>query len=417
MGGVRRGRPLRHRAGRGWLTALPVLAAVLMLLAGCSGGAKPGLKPAAKTAGSPSASPAHRMLRLVVPPGYVEDGSTNPGVNWVRDFQEGTGCRVELTDAPTDSAAVHDITAHGSLYDGVLASPEAAGQLIGARAVAPLQVSRITGYQSIETPLRSAPGLRPGGAVYGMPYLWDSYVVGYDSGQVNPPPRNWAAIFGPASASRYPGKILLPGTPVTIALAALYLKSAQPSLGISDPFELDPAQFDAALGAIDAVRHDVSTFWAQDATVIGQLGDGQDVIGAVMTHQVSEMTRAGLAAASVPVPAASGAAMTVGYVESWLISRHAPDPGCMYQWLSWSNSRYVQERASAWTGLAPVTPAGCAGPARAICAAYHEPSLAPAGNIVFEHLPVRGCGTGHADCMPYSRWVSAWRKFVPSFQE
>jgi putative spermidine/putrescine transport system substrate-binding protein len=353
------------------------------------------------------------MLRLVVMPGPVQNGNVNPQADWVTPFEKQAGCRVELTNAYSDAQAESDIAGGGAAYDGILASPEVAGQLIAARAVAPLNVGLINGYGALNPTLRSAPSQVSGGTVYGIPYLWDSYVAGYNSGQVKPMPQGWSAVFAPPSAARYVGKITLPDSTATIALAALYLKSARPSLGISDPFELDKTQFAAAVQAVNAVRRSVDTFWTQDSSVIGQLGDGQDVLGGVMNHQIDEMASAGLPVAAVPAPATVGrSGPAIAYVESWLMSAKAAHPSCMYRWLSWSASEYVQERASTWTNDAPVNPMACTGPVSGTCDRFGEAGLASTRNVVFEHLPVSNCGDGRTGCVAYAQWQAAWRRIV-----
>jgi putative spermidine/putrescine transport system substrate-binding protein len=360
-----------------------------------------------------SLGPGEGVLRLIVMPGPVQNGNVNPQADWVTPFSKHAGCRVDLTNASSDAQAESYIAGGGAAYDGILASPEVAGQLIAARAVAPLNVGLISGYGALSPKLRSAPSQVSGGRVYGVPYIWDSYVAGYNSGQVKPTPQDWSAVFAPPSAARYAGKITLPDSTATIALAALYLKSARPSLGISDPFELDKTQFAAAVQAVNAVRRSVSTFWTQDSSVVGQLGDGQDALGGVMNHQISEMARAGLPVAGVPALAGAGrSGVTAAYVESWLMSAKAAHPSCMYRWLSWSASRYVQEQASAWTGDAPVNPAACTGPVSGTCDRFNEAGLASARNVVFEHLPVSDCGDGRAGCVAYGQWQAAWQRIV-----
>jgi putative spermidine/putrescine transport system substrate-binding protein len=409
----------RRRAARRRLSAvLPALAGVVLVVAGCSSGGgtthASGAAAASPTGTASSPAPvSHNLLRLVVPPGPVQNGNVISQVDWVTPFQKQTGCQVYLTNANSDAEAAKDITRGGSYYSGVLASPELAGQLISAKAAAPLNTALIPGYPALGAALRTAPSGVSGGKTYAVPYAWDSYVTGYDASKVKPAPQDWSALFAPASAARYAGKITMPDSVATIALAALYLKSAQPSLGITDPFELDQAQFAAATQAVNAVRHNIGTFWSQDSTVIGQLGDGQDVLGAVMTHQIGEMARAGLPAAGVPAQAtAARPGATIGYVQSWLMSAHAGNPGCMYRWMSWTASKYVQERMAAWTGTAPVNPAACTGPAAAICAAFHETNLASARNMTFEHLPLADCGNGHTTCLDYAHWRSAWDKIA-----
>ena len=416
--GNRAGKPSRSAGRRGLAVVLPALAAALVLLAGCSGtpAAAPQARATASATASPgstaSAVPARGVIRLVVPPGPVQNGNVEPKVDWVTPFEQQTGCVVVLRNASTDAQAVNDVNrgTGRSYYDGVLGSPEVLGQLAAANALQPLNVQRIAGYAALSPRLRGAASELSGGQVYGMPYSWDSYVTGYDTGTVRPAPQGWNALFAPASAAQYAGKITLPDSPVTLALAALYLKSAQPSLGISDPFELTEPQLAAAVQAVGAVRPSVGTFWNQDSVVVGQLGDGQDLLGAVLSHQLVEMSRAGLPTAGVPSPTeAAGPGTAVGEVLSWMVTSKAPETDCMYRWLSWSASASVQERVSAWTANAPANPAACRGPAAANCAAFHVSGLAVARNIVFDHLPVSDCGTGQTGCTGYAQWQSDWR--------
>jgi putative spermidine/putrescine transport system substrate-binding protein len=415
----------RYAAGRRPLAVvLPAVTGVLVLLAGCSGTRTGTSKTADATptatapGASPSSSPPSRgLIRLVVTPGPVQNGNVDPRNDWVTPFEKRTGCQVQLKNATTDAQVVNYVNQGigRSYYDGVLADPEVLGQLIEAKAVQPLNVQRITGYSQISPRLRNAPGEVSGGKVYGVPYIWDSYVTGYDVGKVKPAPQGWTSLFAPGSASRYAGKITVPDSPVTLALAALYLKSAQPSLGISDPFELTKPQLAAAQQAVSAVRRHVGTFWTQDSSVIGQLGDGQDLLGAVLSHQIVQLSRAGLPTAGVPMPsAAAGAGPAVADVQSWIVTSQAPETPCMYQWLSWSVSNYVQERVSAWSNEAPASPAACRGAAVANCAAFRETSLPTARNIVFDHLPVSDCGNGQTGCTDYPQWQSDWRHVIGS---
>jgi putative spermidine/putrescine transport system substrate-binding protein len=398
------------------------VAGLMVLLAACtgtrSGDNLPGATPSAT---GPTSATNPNFIRLIVPPGPVQNGEVDTTTDWVTPFEEQSGCRVELMTAPTDAAAYADLTKGigDSYYDGILASPELAGQLISAKAVAPLATSRISGYARISPRLARSPAEVSGTTTYGLPYLWDSYVTGYAAGKVKPAPQSWSALFSPASAKAYSGKITVPEDPVTLALAALYLKSAQPSLGITDPFELTKTQLAAAEHAVQAVRGDIGTYWGSDSTVIGQLGDGQDVLGAVLTHQINQMTRAGLDTAGVPAlteaagsaAGGAGSGTAVASVESWLVSAHAANTKCTYQWLSWTTSNYVQERASAFTSAAPAVPAACTGPAAANCAAYHMSTLPAARNLVFEHLPRASCGQA-GGCASYTDWQTAWKRIT-----
>lgn len=427
---ARRGRPAKRAGRRGaeprpprpvgrrLAAVCPALAGALILLAGCSGtstGPSPAASasPAGTVSGAASAVPDNGVLRLVVPAGPVQTGNIDPRDDWVTPFEQQTGCQVELRDAGTDALAINDVNRGigRSYYDGVLGSPEVLGALAQAGDLQPLDVQRITGYPQLSPQLRAAPSELYGGKLYGMPYSWDSYVTGYDPAVVKPAPQSWDTLFEPASAARYAHKITVPDSPVTLALAAVYLKSAQPSLGITDPFELTKPQLAAAQQAVIAIRPSVGSFWSQDSEVIGPLGDGQYVLGAVLDHQIEEMSRAGLPTAGWPAPAATtGQGPAVADVLSWMMTAKAPNSSCMYKWLSWSASPYVQESVSAFTSDAPANPAACRGAAAANCSQYHESSLPVVRNIVFEHLPVGDCGNGQAGCTTYEQWQTAWQR-------
>ena len=363
-----------RRAGRApWPLAALAAAGLMVVLAACTGTRSGPPTPSAKAAATSVTSSANPRLH----PG---GRAARSGAGRHARPQVRTGSRrsssspaawSELTTEPTDADAYHDLTTGtgSSFYSAVLASPELAGQLIGAKAVAPLDTKHISGYSRISPRLASAAPEMSGTTAYGQPYLWDSYVTGYDAGKVKPAPDTWTSLFSPSSAKAYAGKITVPQAPVTLALAALYLKSSQPALGITDPFELTSSQLAAAQHAVEAVRPDIGTYWHNDSAVVGQLGDGQDVLGAVLTHQINEMTRAGLPTAGVPaLTPAAGSGTAVAYLDSWLVTSHAPNSSCTYKWLSWMTSDYVQERASAFTNAAPVVPAACAGPAAQTCA-------------------------------------------------
>ncbi len=62
---------------------------------------------------------------------------------------------------------------------------------------------------------------------------------------MTPAPTSWAAIYSP----KYKGQSRVPNNPIQIADAALYLSKTQPSLGITDPYELTEAQLNAAAEA------------------------------------------------------------------------------------------------------------------------------------------------------------------------
>ena len=73
---------------------LSLLAGGAMLLAACSAGGAPSGSPAPSL---PTAiGEGEGQVSVLAWPGYVEDGTTSPDVDWVSSFEDETGCQVTV---------------------------------------------------------------------------------------------------------------------------------------------------------------------------------------------------------------------------------------------------------------------------------------------------------------------------------
>ena len=395
------------RPCRAWRPAAAIsLLAVVLLLSACANAV--GQSPAGPPA---SLGPGEGALRLLGTTGYVEDGHPDPRVDWVTAFEHQTGCRVNYTQVPDGSAIPREFRSHR--FDGVVAPPVVAAQLISAGSIAPLNVQLIDGYSAISPALRSQQAQAAQAAVtshrtiYGMPYLWTSYLLGYRTQAVRPGPRTWAALFDHRQAARYAGEIMLPDTPFTIGLAALYLKTARPALRITDPYELTRQQFAAATSLLRSGRNSATAYYSQDPQVIAGLASGSSVLGAVLPRHVDTLARA-----RTKVAGADPAQGTTGSANFWLMNARSPHPNCMYEWLAWSITPRVQEQAAAWNGAAPVNPAACDGLGRRICGLRHVDDHAYLSKVAFAHMPGPTCSNGARGCVGWAAWANAWTSIV-----
>jgi putative spermidine/putrescine transport system substrate-binding protein len=382
------------------VTALGIAVVLLAACASLSGQVMP----------APLSSVAHGegSLRLLSVSGYVEDGSTDPRVDWVNAFTRRTGCRVSYSQVPDAASIPAAIGRHAAgYYDGVVAPAEVAGQLVKAGLIAPLNTAIVPGYTAISRTLRSQQVMTSKGKTYGVPYVWDALVLGYATPAVRPAPTTWGALFRPASAARYAGKIMLPADPLTIALAALYLKSARPALGIADPYELTSGQFAAAIAVLKSGRRNITQYYSRDTQVIEGLAAGGAVLGGVLPRHVDILARAGR-----KVAAADPAQGTTGWVSFWQMTAQAHDPNCMYEWLAWSLTPRVQQQVASWNGTAPVNPDACDGLGRQICRVYHVADQAYLDKVSFAQLPGTDCGNGKRDCVGWAKWRSAWKSIA-----
>jgi len=104
----------------------------------------------------------------------------------------------------------------------------------------------------------------------------------YNTKLVNPAPASWESIYDP----KYKGKITVPDNPIQIADAALYLMRTQPSLGITDPYELNSAQFSATMALLTKQKPLLKKYWALASDEI-DLSRRDAVIGASWPYQTN----------------------------------------------------------------------------------------------------------------------------------
>jgi spermidine/putrescine transport system substrate-binding protein len=91
------------------------------------------------------------------------------------------------------------------------------------------------------------------GNTYSVPYMWGVAGIGYDADVVTEPPTSLAAIFDPAQAEQYAGKIsLLNDSRETLGAALKYLGYSMNST--------DPAQLEEAKQTVLAIKPYVLTF-------------------------------------------------------------------------------------------------------------------------------------------------------------
>ena len=80
-------------------------------------------------------------VNLIAWAGYVEDGSTDPKVDWVSDFEQQSGCQVNVKIGNTSDEMV-TLMRTGE-YDGVSASGDATLRLIAGGDVAPVNTELV----------------------------------------------------------------------------------------------------------------------------------------------------------------------------------------------------------------------------------------------------------------------------------
>ena len=128
---------------------------------------------------------------LVAWAGYVEDGSTDPNVDWVSDFEKETGCKVNVKIGNTSDEMV-TLMRTGN-YDGVSASGDATLRLIAGGDVDPVNTDLVPNYKDVFPALKDQPHNTVDGVNYGIPHGRGANLLMYNKGVVKPAPDSGAS--------------------------------------------------------------------------------------------------------------------------------------------------------------------------------------------------------------------------------
>jgi putative spermidine/putrescine transport system substrate-binding protein len=367
--------------------------AVLVVLSACA------KKEDAPPAAAAASTALEGQVDIVAWPGYIERGATDMAYDWVTTFEKDTGCKVNVKTAGTSDEMVSLMTQGG--YDLVTASGDASLRLIRGGTVQPVDITRVAAYSSIDPRLQEAPWHYVDGKHYGIPYQWGPNVLMYNTKVFKTAPKSWAVVFEPqklpdGKASK--GRVQAYDGPIYIADAALYLMATKKDLGITNPYELNEAQYTAALDLLRKQHPLVQRYW-HDATVQVQDFTSEGVVlSGSWPFQVNTLvTNKQPIASTVPEEGATG------WADTTMLHAKAAHPNCAYKWLDWSINPKVQGDVSAWFGSVPVVPAACTASELLGAEGCKTNGIDKFDKIWFWRTPEAGA---EGKFIPYSRWAT-----------
>lgn len=342
-------------------------------------------------------------VSLLAWPGYVEDGSNDPAVDWVSDFEKTTGCQVTSKSYGTSDEAI-SLFKSGD-YDVIAASGDATLRLIASGEVAELNTDLIPSYKDVYPFLKAQKWNSVDGKVYGVPHGYGANLLMYNTKVVKPAPTSWDVVFDKGSA--YKGKVTAYDSPIYIADAALYLMKHNPELAITNPYALDETQLTAAVDLLKAQRANIGEYWSDYLKSIQSFETGDTVVGTTWQVIKNSMSEKATVEAILPSEGATG------WSDNWMISSKAKSPNCAYKWLDYIDSAKANAAATSYFGEAPATAGACdIGGMAETCASYHAGDEAYAAQIWYWTTPVAACVDGRTDveCTDYGRWTQAWQE-------
>ena len=335
-------------------------------------------------------------------PGYVEDGTNDPEVDWVTPFEEETGCQVTSKTYGTSDEAFN--LAKTGDYDVVVASGDLTARMVASKEAVEVNTDLIPNYEKVFEFLKDQEWNTFNGKHYGVPHGYGANLLMYNADEVDPAPTSWKAVF--EDAAKYKGKVTAYDSPIYIADAALYLMKHQPDLGIENPYALDEKQFAAAVDLLKQQRESIGEYWSDYLKEISAFETGDLVVGTTWQVIVNSIdTKKANVKAILPEEGATG------WSDTWMISSKAKSPNCAYAWLNYIDSPKANAAATEYFGEAPNSQEACEFASdESFCDTYKAGDEEFASQLWYWRTPVAKCLDGRTDvkCMDYAEWTKAW---------
>jgi putative spermidine/putrescine transport system substrate-binding protein len=337
------------------------------------------------------------QLNLIAWEGYLDP-------KWVKPFEQQTGCQVNAKYAGSSDEMVSLMKGGGGgQYDMVSSSGDADLRILYAGDAHPVNIKLIPAWKDFFPAFQSPTFNTINGVHYGISLQWGPNVLMYNTKDFSSAPTSWDVIYD----SKYKGEVTVPDNPIQIADAAVYLKKHQPSLGITDPYELTQPQFQAAVKLLASQKPLIEKYWSLASQEIFDFKNGNATVGAGWPYQVST-----LKAANFPIGTTIPSEGATGWADTWMLAKNAPHMNCAYMWMQYISTPKVQAQQAVTYGETPDNKLACAEMDKlqaGSCAEYH----ANAPQSYFDAIslwktPLATCDNGQNNCVPYAQWVSAW---------
>jgi len=377
---------------------LALAGAVSMLLAACSSGGSSAATPMA------SLGTGEGELNLVIWAGYAERGDVDENFDWVTPFEEKTGCKVNAKEM-TDSNNGVSLMQSGE-YDGGSFSGDATNRLMTAGIVAPVNTDLIPNYANIFEGLKNKTHNSLNGVPYGVPHGRGPNLLMYNTDVVTEPQTSWDIVWNGGANGE--GKVSVYDSSIYIADAALHLMQTNPDLGITNPYQLNEEQFNAAVDLLKQQRDAGALYWGTYSDQVASYTAGDVTTGTSWQFMANL-----LQGEDEPVEAVLPDEGSTGWSDTWMIATNADHPNCMYKWMNHMASAEANGQATVWFGEAPTSQQACdyaetISPGH--CEQTHATDEAYYDKVWYWATPRADCADEDSatTCKTQDDWVAAW---------
>ena len=348
---------------------------------------------------------SEKTLRVSALSGFVQDGSNDKKSDWVSDFEKSSKCKVKIQVAKNEDELISNI--EKSKTDVVLGRSNVINELIDKDQVSPLNTGLFTSYSLITENLKNKPFNSMNNQVYSLPVSFSFSVLTFNTEKFSSAVDSWEHFFSSKKMSKNSS---VDASIYTVASAALYLKVTNEKLGIKNPFALTDAQFDEVINTLKLQKNNGANYLHSNLEIEKSIISNNPKLGN------SELAIAySLKSRNAPYDFTIPKEGTIGWVDSWAISKSTPNPNCAYLWLNHVTSSEINAKYAQFIGAAPANLESCSFTTQTNhCKLFFKTDNTILNRVTFWTNPSKTCLDGRTDvqCVEYDRYKSEWAKII-----
>jgi spermidine/putrescine-binding protein len=283
-------------------------------------------------------------LRLLVWEGYAEPSVIGP-------FEAAHNCRVTASYIKNSDDLLGRLRT-GS-YDIISPSSDIATTVARSGLVEHLNLSKISSYMELSPRLLQLPLVRLKGKsvlpfmaakdrVYGVPFMWGSNTLVYNTTMFRRPPSTWAVLWDP----RYQGKVSVWDDLSTVYMAAQLLGYDKPNPDVL--YNLTDQQLEVVTNELLALKRNIFRSWSS-ASDLEDLFENQHVAVAMgwplITKQLKDRR--------FPIDEVIPRENTTGWIDYLMIPSNGMHRDLAYKFVDYMIQEQVQKRVGHATGYVP----------------------------------------------------------------
>jgi spermidine/putrescine-binding protein len=278
-------------------------------------------------------------LNLLVWEGYAD-------ASFVKAFEEQNHCKVSASYMASSDELVNKLRAGApGTFDVISPSSDVATMLATSGLAAPLDLGKLPAYGQLSPQLTSLSLVRAKGEVYGVPFMWGSDPMLYDTTVFPKPPESWSVLWDP----KLKGKVSLWDDLSTVYMAAQVLGYDKPDPG--HLFNLSDDELQAVKKKLAELKPNIRKTWSTSAELTGLFQDHEVTIAMgwpLMTNQLRK--------SNFPVAEIIPRENTTGWIDHLMITAGSENLELAYKFLDFMIQAQTQKQITEVTGYTPANP-------------------------------------------------------------